>query len=107
VAQEKVVAAKLAAQTAARAYLADLPNTIIDGLQKAGTFIEPVVKQVEQEFLPWLITRVVHELEQVDQAQFEVNDIVTRAVERMVLHYASTLPVRYLPIFLYAVYVFQ
>ncbi|KAH8874017.1 Radial spoke head protein 3 like [Schistosoma japonicum] len=61
--QEKELAAKVAAQAFARAYLADLQTHVFNNLAEAGYFYDPVERDVEEGFLPWLVEEVDEELE--------------------------------------------
>ncbi|KAK4468667.1 hypothetical protein MN116_007851 [Schistosoma mekongi] len=61
--QEKELATKVAAQAFARAYLADLQTHVFNNLAETGYFYDPVERDVEEGFLPWLVEEIDEELE--------------------------------------------
>jgi hypothetical protein len=83
VAKEKELAAKLAAQITAKELLASLPNIVEKKLERDGFFADPVLKQVEQEFMPWLVNQVTNELHRVAAARNEVDNLIHSAVRGM------------------------
>ncbi|KAF6259091.1 radial spoke protein 3-domain-containing protein [Scenedesmus sp. NREL 46B-D3] len=52
--RERVVRAKVAASTFARGYLNGIVKSVFQQLQDTGYFYDPVEREVEAEFLPWL-----------------------------------------------------
>lgn len=52
--RESVVREKVAASTFARGYLNGLMDTVFNKLDKEGYFYDPVQREVETEFMPWL-----------------------------------------------------
>jgi hypothetical protein len=56
--REAIVLDKVAARAFAGDYLDDLHETVFDKLVKQGTFYDPLTKEVEEAFLPWLIAAV-------------------------------------------------
>mmetsp|Transcript_14419 Transcript_14419/g.24424 ORF Transcript_14419/g.24424 Transcript_14419/m.24424 type:complete len:457 (+) Transcript_14419:182-1552(+) len=52
--REKQVREKVAAQTFARGYLTGMVGNVFDKLYEQGYFYDPVEKEVEEDFMPWL-----------------------------------------------------
>lgn len=52
--RERVVRQKVAASTFARGYLSGIVTTVFDRLQAAGYFYDPIQREVEESFMPWL-----------------------------------------------------
>jgi len=57
--REKVVRQKVAASTFARGYLSGIINSVFDELQQSGHFYDPVLREVEEQFMPWLKDQAV------------------------------------------------
>ena len=49
-----MVRQKVAASTFSRGYLSGIINTVFDQLQSNGFFYDPVLREVEESFMPWL-----------------------------------------------------
>ncbi|ELT95389.1 hypothetical protein CAPTEDRAFT_226249 [Capitella teleta] len=56
--KEKETADKIAARAFAQSYLADLVPSVFGTLSENGYFFDPVERDVEEGFLPWLMDRV-------------------------------------------------
>ncbi|CAD7697653.1 unnamed protein product [Ostreobium quekettii] len=52
--RERVVREKVAASTFARGYLNGIVTTVFDRLERKGFFYDPVEREVENVFMPWL-----------------------------------------------------
>jgi hypothetical protein len=63
--QEKDVEEKVAARAFAKEYLTDLHENVFGGLVDDGTFYDPLVKEVEDVFMPWVTDQVVNRLDRV------------------------------------------
>jgi len=61
--KEKETAEKIAARAFAQSYLADLVPTVFGTLSDNGYFYDPVERDIEHGFLPWLMDRVTEQLE--------------------------------------------
>lgn len=61
--RERVVRQKVAASTFARGYLSGIVNTVFGRLQQTGYFYDPLLKEVEESFMPWLKEQAVSYLE--------------------------------------------
>ena len=67
---------KVAARTFARGYLEDLHASVFESLTESGHFYDPVRREVEELFLPWLVTNVTSSLGNVAAAYAAADDIV-------------------------------
>ena len=63
--QEKEVEEKVAARAFAKEYLTDLHENVFGGLVDDGHFYDPLVKEVEDVFMPWVTDQVVNQLDRV------------------------------------------
>lgn len=80
--REKQVREKVAAQTFARGYLTGLVGNVFDKLYEAGYFYDPVEREVEQEFMPWLQKEVGACISKDAVARATVDAIITEALIR-------------------------
>ncbi|KER27626.1 hypothetical protein T265_05347 [Opisthorchis viverrini] len=79
VAQQKELAAKVAARAFAKAYLSDLQPRVFDKLKEQGYFYDPVEHDIENGFIPWLMEEVEEELE-LDNRARALLDLMIREV---------------------------
>mmetsp|Transcript_19841 Transcript_19841/g.34202 ORF Transcript_19841/g.34202 Transcript_19841/m.34202 type:complete len:529 (+) Transcript_19841:243-1829(+) len=77
--RERVVRQKVAASTFARGYLGGIVTSVFDQLQSSGFFFDPVLKEVEDSFMPWLKQQAVKYLEQGVIARQVVRRVVADA----------------------------
>ncbi|XP_073702492.1 radial spoke head protein 3 homolog [Garra rufa] len=62
--KEKETADKIAARAFAQQYLSDLLPSVYSNLKDCGYFYDPVQRDIETGFLPWLMEEVTNTLEQ-------------------------------------------
>jgi len=86
---EKETAEKIAAKVFAQSYLNDLVPTVFCTLSDHGYFFDPVERDVEQGFLPWLMESVSEELEQQNEARLILDMIIREAVTQRHIEYHS------------------
>ncbi|XP_062496810.1 radial spoke head protein 3 homolog isoform X2 [Pezoporus occidentalis] len=79
--KQKETAEKIAAQAFAKHYLADLIPSVFNNLHEGGFFYDPVERDIETEFLPWLMTEVEEELEGKVLARIMLDSLVRTVVE--------------------------
>ncbi|XP_061234231.1 radial spoke head protein 3 homolog [Neopsephotus bourkii] len=79
--KQKETAEKIAAQAFAKHYLADLIPSVFNSLREGGFFYDPVERDIETEFLPWLMTEVEAELEGKVLARIMLDSLVRTVVE--------------------------
>jgi len=72
---------KVAARSFARNYLVDLSDAVFDALETTGHFYDPVLKEVEDVFLPWLLDGVVADADNHGAARACSDALVADAME--------------------------
>lgn len=85
VAREKDLARKALARTAARHFMSGLQTSVVSALQDSGHLYDPVTKQVDGIFMPWLLTNVAGRLAQVQQARDLTDELVGSVVKQLTL----------------------
>lgn len=78
---EKAVAEKVAARTFAKSYVGDLVGQVFSGLSESGFFYDPLEKEVETEFMPWLIDQATEQLDKMRTERSLVDELIAAAVE--------------------------
>jgi hypothetical protein len=63
--KEAEITEKVAARAFAKEYLTDLHENVFGGLVDDGHFYDPLVKEVEDVFMPWVTDQVVAQLDRV------------------------------------------
>ncbi|XP_068433264.1 radial spoke head protein 3 homolog [Clinocottus analis] len=74
--KEKEIAEKIAARAYTQQYLADLLSDVFTSLRSHGYFFDPVEKDVETNFLPWLMAEVNNSLEKRYTARHVLDNII-------------------------------
>lgn len=82
-AAEKRVHEKIAAQTFARSYVSGLVTSVFDTLTDKGFFFDPLAREVETHFLPWLLDCVVDELKEDVQSEAVLESLVAEALREI------------------------
>lgn len=84
--KEKETAEKIAARAYTQQYLADLIPAVFTSLRSHGYFYDPVEKDIETNFLPWLMSEVNNSLEKRHTARAVldtiIHDVAQKRVER-------------------------
>ncbi|CAJ1077069.1 radial spoke head protein 3 homolog [Xyrichtys novacula] len=80
--KERETAEKIAARAYTQQYLADLFPSVFSSLRDHGFFYDPVEKDVETHFLPWLMDEVNNRLEQRSAARELLDNIIYDVVQR-------------------------
>mmetsp|Transcript_39112 Transcript_39112/g.54319 ORF Transcript_39112/g.54319 Transcript_39112/m.54319 type:complete len:456 (-) Transcript_39112:213-1580(-) len=81
--REKQVREKVAAQTFARGYLTGLVGNVFDKLFEQGYFYDPVEKEVEESFMPWLQKEVGTCIQKETAARAVVDAVIEEAQIKM------------------------
>lgn len=82
---------KVAARAFAKSYLAEMNATVFGALEAEGAFYDPVKKEIEDDFMPWLLGGVTGESKNVAVAHAVTDDLLRAALaEAMALHAAAT-----------------
>ncbi|CAH8626764.1 unnamed protein product [Schistosoma haematobium] len=79
--QEKELTTKVAAQAFAKAYLADLQTHVFNNLTETGYFYDPVERDIEEGFLPWLMEQIDEELELWNDACLLLDGMIREVVQ--------------------------
>ncbi|XP_013061487.1 radial spoke head protein 3 homolog B-like isoform X1 [Biomphalaria glabrata] len=82
--KEKETAEKIAARAFAQSYLADLVPSVFGTLSDNGYFFDPVERDVEQGFLPWLMDQVTVELDRSELGRLCLDGLLRELVSRRV-----------------------
>ncbi|XP_015713836.1 radial spoke head protein 3 homolog [Coturnix japonica] len=80
--KEKETMEKIAAQTFAKRYLIDLIPSVFNSLHENGFFYDPIERDVEREFLPWLMTEVEEALEKRILGRVMLDSLIRTATEK-------------------------
>lgn len=74
--KEKETSDKIAARAFAQSYLADLVPTVFGTLSDNGYFYDPVERDIEQGFMPWLIDQVQEQLQKSQLGRLVLDGII-------------------------------
>ncbi|CAG9462406.1 unnamed protein product [Pedinophyceae sp. YPF-701] len=80
VAREKAVREKVAACAFARGYLRGMVNSAFSKLKEDGVFYDPVEREVQSAFLPWLMERTAQQVGLQQAASLATQRIVANAL---------------------------
>jgi len=75
---------KVAARSFAKAYLAEMNATVFGDLEKEGAFYDPVKKEIEEVFLPWLFDSAVQQSDQTAVAENLADDLLKSALAQAI-----------------------
>mmetsp|Transcript_7969 Transcript_7969/g.18797 ORF Transcript_7969/g.18797 Transcript_7969/m.18797 type:complete len:362 (-) Transcript_7969:55-1140(-) len=81
VANERTLAKKVAARGFAHRYIGDVVSDVFGNLQHSGFFYDPLVKEIESDFVPWLLNGVGSGISGMVQAQAMVDQAVLGAIK--------------------------
>eukprot|EP01086_Lenisia_limosa_P013297 TRINITY_DN42279_c0_g1_i1.p1 TRINITY_DN42279_c0_g1~~TRINITY_DN42279_c0_g1_i1.p1 ORF type:complete len:388 (+),score=89.10 TRINITY_DN42279_c0_g1_i1:114-1277(+) len=79
--REQDVAAKVSARGFSQHYLSDLMSSVFGQLTETGFFYDPVAREVEQQFMPWLMNSVEQEVKKQETAKNSAQALVRAAIE--------------------------
>ena len=77
---ERTVAKKVAARGFAHRYIGDVVSDVFGHLEGTGFFYDPLVKEIEDDFMPWLMSGVGSSIEGALAAQKLLDDAVAGAI---------------------------
>ena len=86
---EKETAEKLAAKAFAKSYLADLVPSVFNNLRENGYFFDPVHRDLEVGFMPWLLNQTLTELDRVNLARFILDNMIRDVVSKREIDYEN------------------
>lgn len=84
--QEEEVMEKVAARGFAKTYLTDLHHAVLESLVQSGHFFDPVEKEVESVFMPWLRDSAASFLENIRTARTITENITKGVLEAQDVH---------------------
>lgn len=77
---EKELREKVAARAFASNYLTNLQKNAFSSLVQEGHFFDPLTAEVEEKFMPWLLSRVDNRLEQESAARAVTDDVLRHTI---------------------------
>ncbi|KAL5009767.1 hypothetical protein ScPMuIL_012072 [Solemya velum] len=80
--KERETADKIAARAFAQSYLADLVPTVFGTLSDNGYFYNPVERDIEQGFMPWLMDRVTEHLEKSQLGRLVLDGLLREVISK-------------------------
>ena len=86
---ERETAEKLAAKAFAKSYLADLVPSVFNNLRENGYFYDPVQRDLETGFMPWIVERTLNELNSLQVGRLLLDSLVREIVQRREEDYAN------------------
>ncbi|XP_057679316.1 radial spoke head protein 3 homolog [Corythoichthys intestinalis] len=87
--REKETLEKIAARAYTEQYLADLVPTVFKSLRVQGFFFDPVEKDIETNFFPWLMAEVNSKLEKRTAARQLLDTLIYDVAEKKLSFYAD------------------
>jgi len=88
-AKEKETADKLAARAFAQSYLSDLIPSVFGSLTDHGFFYDPVERDVDESFIPWLMDSVVEKLESLIIGRTVMDGIIREVVNKREMSFTA------------------
>lgn len=79
-AKEQVLKDKVAAAAFAKNYMSGIESSVLDRLSKMSYFFDPVEREVETNFMPWLGDLAVEKLAKVEFSKTLANDAIESAI---------------------------
>ena len=79
---EAETARKIAARAFAQNYLSDLVPSVFGALSENGYFYDPVAKDVEGNFVPWLLSRVKENMGHVLLSRVMVDELIRSVCDK-------------------------
>ncbi|XP_074025079.1 radial spoke head protein 3 homolog [Numenius arquata] len=80
--KQKETTEKIAARAFAQRYLSDLIPAVFNNLRDSGFFYDPIERDIETEFLPWLMTEVEETLERKVLGRTMLDSLISTVVEK-------------------------
>lgn len=81
VSNERTVAKKVAARGFSHRYIGDVVSDVFGNLEGTGFFYDPLVKEIEDSFVPWLLDGVGSSIAGVQEAQNIMDASVSAAID--------------------------
>lgn len=84
---EKETAEKLAAKAFAKSYLADLVPSVFNNLRENGYFYDPVNRDLETGFMPWIVDHTMSEMNQLMLGRLLLDSLLRQVVSKREVEY--------------------
>lgn len=79
---EKETAEKLAAKAFAKSYLADLVPSVFNNLRENGYFYDPVQRDLETGFMPWIMENTINQLNALSLGRLLLDSLLKDVVSK-------------------------
>ena len=86
---EKETAEKLAAKAFAKSYLADLVPSVFNNLRENGYFYDPVNRDLETGFMPWIMSETMNELDNLMVGRLLLDNLIRDVVSKRDVDYKN------------------
>lgn len=86
---EKETAEKLAAKAFAKSYLADLVPSVFNNLRENGYFYDPVQRDLETGFMPWIMESTINQMNQINLGRVLLDSLIKDVVRKRESEYKS------------------
>lgn len=80
--EKKQLENKIAARSFAQQYLTSLHTDVFDQLELQGVFVDPIIKEVEVDFLKPLITNITYNSEKYNNAKLLLDDMLNSSLKK-------------------------
>merc|ERR1711998_465586 len=90
-AREQVLKDKVAAAAFAKNYMSGIESSVLDRLSKMSYFYDPVEREVETQFMPWLGELALEKLAKVDMVKTLSSEVVGSTLKAGEEHYQAYL----------------
>ncbi|XP_051471624.1 radial spoke head protein 3 homolog [Apus apus] len=80
--KQKETTEKIAARAFTKHYLSDLIPSVLNNLRESGFFYDPIQRDIETEFFPWLMTEVEETLEKKVLGRTMLDSLIRTVVEK-------------------------
>lgn len=78
--REQVLKEKVAAAAFAKNYMSGIESSVLDRLSKMAYFFDPIEREVETDFMPWLGGLALEKLQKVETAATLTSEVVAKAI---------------------------
>lgn len=89
--REQVLKEKVAAAAFAKNYMSGIESSVLDRLSKMAYFCDPVEREVETDFMPWLGNLALEKLQKVEMASTLASESVAQGIAAGEQAYADML----------------
>merc|ERR1711937_1102715 len=89
--KEQILKEKVAAAAFAKNYMAGIESSVLDRLSKMSYFYDPVEREVESEFMPWLGDLALEKLQKAELSSTLSDEVVAAALSAGLEHHAAFL----------------